>query len=302
MTRTASRPGLPRDVPKPSSSSTEPLRVDGPESSHTGSLILHGQPGFPDSNVHAVVAAIPSLCPGDPFNFKLFEKLGMLGVRTKADLDMLSANLEQTKEFLLKKGISFLEFIVIRHHLLLRARRHRPETGRDMADEPKMLEFLKQYSPPLEHLSSVLRDIGIQNSDLEHLSSLDDAWPAFGKYLLSHGLQISEYRSLRRAVPVNRRVDLAEADSNPEPYLALQIFLKALKGDLNSKVDAFVRAGLCYSEDLNMVCVLPEEQIDEILDGLIKEGLSWTQCKAVREGLKDRAEGIAAGRHDQGGA
>ncbi|TCD71163.1 hypothetical protein EIP91_012111 [Steccherinum ochraceum] len=251
------------------------------------------KPGFPGSDVHAFVAGLPLLSPEDPYNFDLFAKLGMAGIKEKDDLEMLTVDFDRARDFLTGKGVSFLQWIVVRHGLLARTRRRGSDPNQNVEIEAEMLDFLKQRSPSLEHLSPILRDIGLTYSDVKHLYSLRGTWPALGKYLISQGFKFAEFVAFKRGLlglysPAQDLVDLMD----PSHHEALKTFLADVKGDAKSKIDSFMRVGFCYREDLDMLSTLPAERIDEVLDGLVKEGLSWSECKAVQDALHRRAESL----------
>ncbi|TCD71170.1 hypothetical protein EIP91_012118 [Steccherinum ochraceum] len=269
------------DAPGPSASARQPTATEPGASTSQDPLFLHQEPGFPSSDVHAFVA---DLSLDNPHKFRLFERLGKAGIREKGDLDLLDAYPEKARDYLLDRGVSFLQVIAIRQGLYARA----PDMNRNAKADSQMLKFLQKRTPSLEHLSPILRSIGLNYSDLKHVSSQPEVWPAIGRCLLSKGVKYSDYVAFKRAITPYKQDDIDPTDTSRNK--ALRAFLGRIKCDLTSKINAFVHVGLRHRDDLDMVCGLTEEQMDEVLDGLAKEGLGWLECKAVQEALKQRAQ------------
>lgn len=241
-----------------------------------------------------------SALPAHSESLHIFHTFGKAGIRTKSDLDTVFCHPNIARQLLLDAGLTFSQWVLVQHNLLLRASlellRKAPHYKRGLGDEtgnPETTDsLLTGFVSPAA--VKVLHDVGMQKEDLEHLARLSTTeWSAVAKYLIQHGFTFSDYLHFKRCL---RSIHLEEKSSTTTPEQPATIsevvsnFVASLNGTVSSKCDLFGRIGLESEEDLDVLSNLPEEKADEVFDMFTKEGLSWSECKSVRDGLNRRAE------------
>lgn len=253
------------------------------------------QPRLPDSDVLAFASALPAIFLNDPDNFNLFVALGRAGIRTLHDLELLCSDQKQVTNPLQDQDISYAQWVIIRHSLQARSRgkasaRNDEEEGEVSAE---MQRFLKRRK--LEYLSSIVGLVGFSSLDLKRIARDHQSWPILGKYLLSQDASFTDCLSLKRGLLALRKT--MDVEAIVPSYHPLEEFLNDHVEGVSNKDSvkaALIRIGIDSDDDLDMLGATSEEQVDVVLDMLTQEGVRWLECKAIREGLLKRVEGMEA--------
>ncbi|KAH8099438.1 hypothetical protein BXZ70DRAFT_1009247 [Cristinia sonorae] len=245
------------------------------------------QAGFPGKRVHSFIYDLPHL--SHEARFAIFNCFGRLGIRMLPDLEASYSNPDQTRELLLSDGLSFTNWVIIRHHLVLF--KNLSDTDLQALDaDSKLLPFLEDNS--LQSRGNLLRGMGLRHKDIEHLARLRLEWASVTRYLVSQGFTFVDCLSFKRGLIALAKTQDGSPEAEDSPALTAFVADLQPEGKMLSKVMALANIGLESVEDLDMWCALEEEKMDEVLNMLSMEGLNWLECKAVRRGLTKRAEGL----------
>ncbi|TCD71173.1 hypothetical protein EIP91_012122 [Steccherinum ochraceum] len=277
----------------------------GPTGSPASCCTFNGrvlQPGYPDATVHAFIGSLPPICN----QFQVFIYFGLMGIKSAADLDMLSSNQPAARDFLISNKFTYLQWLVICHGLFTSA----PRRGIDATENAGHITLELQTfwgpkpAPWAADIVKVLQTFGLRGRDLELLARVPQEWSIVGQYLMSHGLSFPDYLHLKsglRRLTVPPSSAGGRASSIPSPMASLgpiTAFISSLGGASDAVViqNAFSRVGLDTGEELDALCALPEDKVDIVLQMMSKEGMTWLEGKSVLAGLKKRAEQLAEAR------
>ncbi|TCD65423.1 hypothetical protein EIP91_002679 [Steccherinum ochraceum] len=255
-----------------------------------GVPVLSPNAGFPDAAVHSFLSSLPIPRQQMP----LFVRLGACGIMSLQDLLALNQvtrlDPPRARDLLLANGLNYAHWITLRHHLSLLADGD-PSKLED--DDGFLQSFLELCSPPLGHRLAVLTAAGMLGREDVHAvaNSPQAHWPAMKDFLSSHGFTFVETLSFRRSLSAFSQAT-AVTYSALDAKHPLVTFFMTLQGTVATRlpVDIFGRVGLETADDLDDLCRLSDQEVEEVLDELSKEGLTWMECKAVRAGLIRRAE------------
>lgn len=109
------------------------------------------------------------------------------------------------------------------------------------------------------------------------------------------GLTFPEYLAFKRGLRTLSPRPSSSANAEPQASPAVTDFVESLQGSVAFKVEVFVRIGVDSRDELDILAGLSEEARDGFFDMLVTEqGMSWSECKAVKKGLALRTtEGIS---------
>ncbi|TCD71160.1 hypothetical protein EIP91_012108 [Steccherinum ochraceum] len=237
------------------------------------------EPCLPGQEVHAFVSALP--LPRQS-KYNVFNALCHCGVENAEDLDALARLIHddgQAEQIITVRGVHIIEWLVFRHAL-------QNHGSKQICPGPdtQFTSFLEGCTPPLLHLSGALHDMCQHTlQDLVELSTLQGPdWPRLQSHLISQGFTLSEWLSFRQ------RLRSLSSDSGSDSTLGARTNTSTVSSG-SKVVEALKKVGLRLDEDIDKFCRLNMEHLDELLEMLSREGVSYADCQHVKVELQQRA-------------
>lgn len=220
------------------------------------------------------------------------------------DVDALVDRLRDTPEsvrdfFRATEGdtvpVGLLAWIILRFELLSRAEEHvdvyelKADVGLTIAT--KVTRFREEIPHYMYPFATVFYKLGFTPAEVLLLFDLSpDERAELYQYLLdSELLKFSQILSFKRAL---RQTNDGGSDpfTSPDPAMSQSRSLNALlshfPGSLDAKIEAFAGVGIDTLEELNRLCASPAEDIEEVINMMIDNGLRFPELGAVFEGLR----------------
>ncbi|TCD71161.1 hypothetical protein EIP91_012109 [Steccherinum ochraceum] len=267
-------------------------------------LPLH-KSGFPSSKVHAFVEEIPI---SDRLLKEVFNALGTAGVKTLEDVAdlvyLLQDRPEYVQNFFRGNGddpapVGFMAWIVLRFELLSRTVEDVNAFADDIDSDSQMatkVTKLRDESPLyMSPFAAILCKLGFMPAEVLLLFDLSSD----EREELHHYLADSELLSFKQLLSFKRALRLTtNEDSSSGPFTSpvsrtslsqpLEVFLGRLPGSPDIKFKALTTIGIETLDELDELCASPEEDIEEIVNLMIDDGLRFPELGVVLEGLRAR--------------
>ncbi|THH21597.1 hypothetical protein EUX98_g8346 [Antrodiella citrinella] len=212
----------------------------------------------------------------------IFNAFSNCGIQHTSDLDALATAIhdsqDEARQVLVKRGMNYADWLIVRHALLNRDNRQTcpgPDDGFDVC--------LASTSPPLSHHASMLHDMCLHTlTDIRDLASLSAEWPHIQTHLLSQGFSLAEWFGFRQALTKlatgGGAFVLHARSHTPAPETGGLADM--------TRWAAFKRIGLRSEDDIKALCTLQSEHLDDVMEMLVKEGLGYSECRYVEDALR----------------
>lgn len=215
--------------------------------------------------------------------YAVFNALCHCGVENADDLDALARLIYddgQAEQILTTRGVNNVVWLVLRHALQNHSKKQTcpgPDTS--------LTSFLEACVPSLLHLSGTLHDMCQHTlQDLVDLSTLPESeWPHLQSHLVSQGFSLVEWLSFRQGLRS------LSSDIGGVTTLSARVNTSALPSGAGI-LEALKRVGLRLNEDIDKFCGLKPGHLEELLEMLMREGVSYADCRRVEDELQKRAK------------
>jgi len=270
-TPTAEGPILSPASIAPAAEAVPAVNLSAPQTKKLADLVW--EPCLPGTLVHAFVQG---LSVSTRSAYTIFNAFANCGIESPPDFEALMGivrdNTDEARQLLMKRGLTYVDWLVVRHGLLNRGSRQTcPGPDNDFA------VFLTTCSPPLTHHTALLHDMCLHTlADIRTLSSLPAEWPHTQTHLLYRGFTLLEWFGFKHGLQT-----LAQPEGVSTPPMPPTGGLTAI-----AKMEAFKRIGLRSEDDIKALYTLRSEYVDEVLEMLVKQGLSYSECRFVESELR----------------
>ena len=242
-------------------------------------------PCLPDSDVHRFVQDIEAPRASA---YSIFHAFSNGGIATGEDLSTLAGLIyenAQAENILKQRGMNHIEWLAVRHALL-----NRSSTHSCPGPDPEFRTFLTSCTPSLMDIAPLLHSLCLHTSqDLLKLSAIPAEWPHLQNYLLAKDVSLIHWLALRRSLQ-SLLPDVGDRAAN------LTHRARRVNAPLGAKErEALRRVGLHSEADINTFCSIGLDHLDELLEMLSKEGLTYSECKGVEAEFIERGEALSYG-------
>ncbi|TCD65422.1 hypothetical protein EIP91_002678 [Steccherinum ochraceum] len=267
--------------------SSLPAKLTAHSSSECSLQKSSATPGFPDSHVYAFIATLAPTAPD--LALDILYTLGVARITSQDDLvafaDLTLRRLPEARNIMLQAGMSLIEWAALRQHLRGLDPDGHIEDVKWQRDR-RLDDFCAACQPTLEHQVLPLIMLGFVYDEVEFLAETPSLWPDTVKYLRINMFSYPEALSFKRGLRKLAGVVAPPADKS------LVDFFSTLPGPVKGKMEIVLSSGIDSPEDLDVMCRLPDEQLDEVMEGLSTAGLTFSECGAFLTGLQSLRKGL----------
>lgn len=252
-------------------------------------MSLFSTPRFPDDYIIEFTRSIgPSTLDG----LQVAGLFGKMGMASKSNLDALQRFLledrDKARDVMLNKGLSFLQWMVVRQRLLVLAdASYVPAEGYSF-----LKHFLASCKPPLEQHIGLFIDMHISTEDLRVLSRVPGFRPAVGNYFMSipSGFTLLEYLGFKCRLHLLARSFGYVHDIQPSTafrsHLTTALGFGGAGFNLEAGLNALISAGLETVEEMETLRDAPLGQFMQVLNKLCSNGMSYVDGRAIELKLR----------------